>query len=93
LTSSTAVEVRPRGEQHHRQVRLRGPQRAEKRDALVARSGLALEVHVLDDEVDAAARDALEPLPGRGDALDAGALQREQDVERRAHSVVVVDDE
>jgi hypothetical protein len=86
-------QVGPRREQHHRQVGLRGAQCAEQRDALVAGGRLALEVHVLDDEVDAAAGHPLEARLRRCRTLDTGAFEREQDVERRAHGLVVVDDE
>jgi hypothetical protein len=51
------------------------------------------DVHVLDDQVDASPRDALQPCARRGRAFDLRAFERQQDVERRAHGVIVVDDQ
>ena len=49
------LQVRPRGQQHHRQVRMALADRAEQRDAFLARRGVGAEVHVLDHQVDALA--------------------------------------
>ena len=87
------LEVRPRGQQHDRQVGLQAPQRAEQRDALLARGRLAAEVHVLDHEVDVALRDAIEPGARRVGERDLRALERQQHLERRAHGLAVVDHE
>ena len=69
------LEMRPRGEQDDREVGLQAPQRAEERDAFIARRRLAREVHVLDHEVDAAPGDPLEAGRGRTHALDPCAFQ------------------
>src|SRR4030095_15456123 len=86
-------EALPCGEQHDRQVGVEPAQSPEQLDAFAAGGGLAREVHVLDDQVDVAARYACQCLVRRGRELHACAFQCQQDVERGANRIVVVDDQ
>src|SRR3546814_9778350 len=57
-----AFQMRPGGEQDHRQVGLLFADGTEQGHAFRAGGGVGAEVHVLDDQIDAALRDARQPL-------------------------------
>ena len=87
------LEVRPGGEQDHRQVRLRA--RRARNSAMPSSPEVASRRKFMSWITRSMPPRATRSRPSRGvaDALDTRALQRQQDVERRAHGVVVVDDE
>jgi hypothetical protein len=88
-----AFQVRPRGEQHHRQVRMALAYRGEQRPALVTGGGVGAEVHVLDHQVHRLAVQQRQPFLGRGRVQGGEVMQREQHLQRGGHGDVVVDDE
>ncbi len=87
------LEVGPGGEQDHRQLRVLRADLAEQGDALLAGSRLAPEVHVLDHEVHRLPRQRVQAGDGRFGADHPRAVHGQEDVERGAHGLAVVDHE
>ena len=87
------LERGPRRHEEDRHRREDRPDAAEELDPLLARCRVATEIHVLHDGRDPALPDARERLLGAGDALGAQAVDLEQELERLAHRLLVVDDE
>ncbi len=86
-------QVSPGREQHDRYRRIAFADRMEQRHALLARSRLLPEVHVLQDQVDLVRDQRAQSFLRTVRTDDAMALQRQQHFQRRADRVVVVDDE
>ena len=87
------IEMRPRGEQDDRQVRMALTDGEEQLLALLARGGVAGKVHVLDHQVHRLPPQQRQPLlrPRRRHAVDV--VQRKQHRQRGQHGGVVVDQE
>src|SRR6188474_1906440 len=87
------LEMGPRRQQYHGQVRMLSADLVEERDAFLARGRLAPEVHVLDHEIHRLAREHPDPGRRRARTEHARAMHGQQDVERRTHGLAVVDHE
>ncbi len=86
-------QMRPRGEQDHRQIRMMRADFAEQRDAFFARSGVVLEIHVLHHQIHRRLAQCDQTGFGAGRDARVDIVQREQRLQRGGDSGVVVDDE
>ena len=86
-------QVRPGGEQDHRQIGMALADRAEQLHTLLARGGVGGEVHVLDHHVDGVALQHGQAVFRRQRRQGADLVQRQRQRERLAHRGIVVDDE
>ena len=87
------LKMRPGGEEDDRQLGRLGAQLAEERHPFRAARGLAVKVHVLDDEVDPLGLQHLKSRCRRAGGQHARAVQAQEHVEGGAHRLAVVDDE
>ena len=87
------LQMSPRRQQNHGQIRLRGAQRAEQGRAFVAGRRVCAEVHVGDDEVDLLPGEERQTLLRRCGGERADVVQTEQQPECLGHRRIVIDDE
>jgi len=87
------IELGPRRQQDHRQVRVACTDGVEQRAAFLARGGVGREVHVLQHQVDGMARQQRQAFFRRGGAQRIDLVQRKQHVERDGHGGIVVNNQ
>ena len=80
-------------EEHHLHIREVAFEFGEPKEALVARVGVGLEVHVQEHRVGLELAHRLHEHLGRGDEFHLGKAHGQQDIQCRPDAGVVVDDE
>ena len=86
-------QMRPRGQQNHRKIRMLRADLAEQRFAFFTRRGVGIEVHVLHHQVHRRLRERRQPFDGTAGDTGVDIVQREQGLERGGDRRIVVDDE